>query len=141
MKLFVKIFLLILIIILIAPFFIQGRDGKPLITLDELQKPGALGKMTDRVSDLVDDSVQQGSAGKDRIYTWRDDQGRLHYSNIEPANKTGVNMLEVEPDINVIGSDDPDTPKAALLPVTAPEDEESTGNGPKMIRVYEPESR
>ena len=141
MKLFVKIFLLILIIILIAPFFIQGRDGKPLITLDELQKPGALGKMTDRVSDLVDDSVQQGSNGKDRIYTWRDDQGRLHYSNIEPANKTGVNMLEVEPDINVIGSDDPDTPKGALLPVTAPEDEESDRDGPKMIRVYEPEPR
>ena len=140
MGLLVKIILAILVIVLIAPFFIEGRDGKPLITLEELQDPEALPGVVDKVSDLVSDGGSKGSS-KDRIYSWRDEQGRLHYSNVEPTQKTGIKAVEVDPNINVIGSGDPEKSNAPLLPVPPAEDESASVADPKMIRVYDPESR
>ena len=140
MGLFIKIILVILAIVLIAPFFIEGRDGKPLITLGELQDPGALPKVVDKVGDLVGGGSRQVGT-KDKIYSWRDEQGRLHYSNIEPAQKTGVKTVEVDPGINVVGSDDPEKSNAPLLPVPPVEDEAASKTDPKMIRVYDPEAR
>lgn len=140
MGLFLKIILVILAIILIAPFFIEGRDGKPLITLGELQDPGALPKVVDKVGDLVGGGSGQGGT-KEKIYSWRDEQGRLHYSNVEPSKKGGVKTLEVDSDINVIGSDDPDNSNAPLLPVPPAEDGDASTADPKMIRVYDPEAR
>jgi hypothetical protein len=96
--------------------------------------------MADKVSDLVHDSPDQPGVRKDRIYSWRDENGRLHYSNIEPADKSSVKTVEVDPGINVIGSDDPEAPKGSHLPVPPAEDDEASKEGPKMIRVYEPES-
>jgi hypothetical protein len=141
MGLFLKIILAILVIALIAPFFIEGRDGKPLITLDELQQdPEALPRVADKVSDLLGDGGSQGGS-KDRIYSWRDEQGRLHYSNVEPMQKTGIKAVEVDPDINVISSGDPEKSNAPLLPVPPSEDESASDSEPKMIRVYDPEAR
>ena len=92
------------------------------------------------MSDLVSDGGSKGSS-KDRIYSWRDEQGRLHYSNVEPTQKTGIKAVEVDPNINVIGSGDPEKSNAPLLPVPPAEDESASVADPKMIRVYDPESR
>jgi hypothetical protein len=140
MGLIIKVILAILVIALAAAFFIEGKDGKPLLTLDELQQPDALPRIKDKVTDLVDEDNSRSAGSKDKIYRWRDEEGNLHFSNIEPVDKSAVKTVEVDPGVNVIGSDDPDTPNSALLPVPPAEDEESAEESPKMIRVYNPEA-
>ena len=66
MGLFIKIILLLLVIALATPFVLEGPDGEPLMTLDEIQKP-------DGVRHFVESFSQNGHPIKD------DKKGRKQY--------------------------------------------------------------
>jgi hypothetical protein len=144
MALFIKILLMLLVVALAAPFVLKGPDGQPLMTLEKLQKPGALSNLMESLSE-VDLSFQGDEAsksaseksGKRKVYSWRDEQGNVHYSNIAPSNSGSVKTLQVDTNTNVIKMAKPAEGQAGIM--TVEEEHSPTDSKPGMISVYTPE--
>ena len=112
MGIFIKLLIVLVIIALAAPFFIKGQDGRPLITLEEIQQPDALENYTKSYGELGDNIPGAGKgAGKapspagTKVYSWRDEQGNVHYSSVPPKDAVDVQTVRVNPDVNVISVD------------------------------------
>ena len=123
---------------------LKDHDGQPLMTLEKLQKPGALSNLIESMSEVDlpfqdDEASKSASAkpGKRKVYSWRDEQGNVHYSNIAPTNSDSVKTLQVDPDTNVIKMAKPAEGQVAILPVE--EEHSQTDSKPGMISVYTPE--
>jgi len=144
MGLFIKILLLLLVAALVAPFVLKGPDGQPLMTLDEIQKPEVLSNLKESISE-VSMPFQGGEkeqpptlkAAKRKLYSWKDEQGNVHYSNVAPTDSASIKTIHVDPNINVIKMDKPEEGQSAALPVQ--EEQGQPGTGPSMISVYTPE--
>jgi hypothetical protein len=144
MALFIKILLLLLVVALAAPFILNGPDGQPLMTLEDIQKPGALSNLAESISEVNwpfqgDEKSQPATpkSGKRKIYSWRDEQGKVHYSNIAPTNSASVKTIQVDPNTNVVKMAKPAEGQAASMPVE--EEHSQTDSKPSMISVYTPE--
>lgn len=75
---FLRFAILLLVAALVAPFFIPGPDGRPVLTLDKL----GLGKMPDMAS-------MPGSAsgsGSVTLYRYQDEQGNWHFTDEAPQS-------------------------------------------------------
>ena len=114
MGLFIKLLLLLLVVVLAAPFVIKGSDDQPLMTLDDIQKPDGLTDWMQSIPQigtvLQGGTVEKGSArtkGKTSVYSWKDEQGNVHYSNIAPTETASVKTVKVNPNMNVIKMDKP----------------------------------
>lgn len=101
MKLGIKLTLIVLFA-LVAPMIIPGPDGKPIMTIDDWiphDLIASIGKGTDTVSDVIEggsEAIEAGITGAgSQIYTWRDDNGVLHYSD-QPFD--GSMVIEVPDD-------------------------------------------
>ena len=152
MSLFIKILLVLLVIALAAPFVLKGPDGEPLMTLDEIQEPDGVQHFVESFSQIgnpfqeerKDKPASSASPHKTRTqaYSWRDEQGRVHYSNIKPTGVAKVEAIKVNPDLNVIKADKPpgegEVSSEAALPVE--EEPMKAPKGPGMIQVYTPEA-
>ena len=141
---FIKLLILLVIIALAAPFFIKGQDGRPLMTLEDIQKPDSLenyaeslGKMGGSVSGVAKDAGKKSPESSARVYSWRDEQGNVHYSNVPPKEAAAVETVKVDPNINVISVDKSND--KARLPVPTPQTDDSTAAEPRVIRTYTPE--
>lgn len=95
-----KILFLLLISCVALPLFMKGPDGQPIMTLDDWiphnaiawvkQVIGGASDMIDNASEMAGDSpLGNGPAGTTgagaEIYTWRDENGVLHYSDTPHA--------------------------------------------------------
>ena len=133
--------IVLVIIALAAPFFIKGQDGRPLMTLEDIQKPDALESYAESFAEMsgsVTGENQEAGKSAARVYSWRDEQGNVHYSNVPPKEATAVETVKVNPDINVISVDKNN--EQARLPVPPPPiDDDATDADPGMIRTYAPE--
>jgi len=101
----IKLIFILIGLGVIAPLFIRGPDGKPIMTLDDWV-PHTLIRWSDTVVGgldgwvseifsgpaLVGDSSQAVIGAGAEIYTWRDKQGVLHFSDtpVEGAEVTLV---------------------------------------------------
>ena len=82
----IKIMVGLLIIACIAPLFIKGPDGEPIMTLDDWKI-----EVPDQIKDLVK-GLSRGTKkslpdeGKEslQVYKWQDDEGQWHFSNAPP---------------------------------------------------------
>ncbi|MCW8963271.1 MAG: DUF4124 domain-containing protein [Gammaproteobacteria bacterium] len=115
MGLFIKLLLLALVLLLAAPFVIKGPDDQPLMTLDDIQNADGLTDWLQSIpqvgSTLQDEVTGKDTAtakGKTSVYSWKDEQGNVHYSNIAPTETASVQTIKVNPDMNVIKMDKPD---------------------------------
>jgi len=115
MGLFIKLLLLALVLALAAPFVIKGPDDRPLMTLDDIQNPDGLTGWLQSIpqvgSTLQEEVTGKGTApakGKTSVYSWKDEQGNVHYSNIAPTETASVETIKVNPNMNVIMMDKPD---------------------------------
>lgn len=144
MATFIKLLLLILVIAMVAVFFIDGPDGEPLMTLDKLQQPDALSSLQETVGEITgsgqDAAEKQPTAdNKAKVYSWKDEQGNLHYSNVPPADQANVQTVKVDPHVNVIKLDKDDPESVSRLPIPAPDEESDVQNTkPGMMRTYTP---
>ena len=102
-----KLLFLLLISCVALPMFIKGPDGQPIMTLDDWiphnaiawvkQAMGGASDMIDNAAEMVGDSpLGNGPAGTTgagaEIYTWRDENGVLHYSDT-PHAATGADEI------------------------------------------------
>jgi hypothetical protein len=143
MGLFIKLLLLLVIMALAAPFVLKGPDGQPLMTLDDIGKPDSLSGLADSIGQQVSnpfaDEAHKATSSKEQksqVYSWRDEQGNVHYSNIAPKESASVKTIRLDPNRNIIKMDKPDGEAAATqMPMQEPEQ----ADGPSVIQVYTPE--
>lgn len=93
MKLFVKLLIAVLVIGILLPFTIlKGKDGRPLMSFDDVKVPGktAIPKLT------------PGIETNTTIYEWKDNDGNIQFSTSPPAAGVEYTAKEYDPNTNVI---------------------------------------
>ena len=110
-----KILVLLISLILVAVaslFFLKGQDNQPLISVSDLKKPdmgisGVIERIPEVKNPLVDEPLPAPGdivqpPGKTRIYSWRDEEGNVHFSNQPADSDRQTEQILVDPDINVV---------------------------------------
>jgi len=127
--LFIKIMVLVIIAACVAPFFIKGRDGRPLLRLGMLKMPEistqaltdlkssvsrlkkeALPQVAEKVSTVLDRNTPEPERPDQpmmRLYKWRDENGVMRFS--DRPNPTGPSEI-----IHVPLGDKAETPKPVV---------------------------
>lgn len=80
----------------IAPMFIKGPDGKPLMTLESWIPKDAV-TLVDKVSDLTNNApIAAGSSasGKQTFYKWKDEDGVWQMTQYKPTHLTDAEIDE-----------------------------------------------
>jgi len=136
MGLFIKILLFLIVLALALPFVLKGPDGQPLMTLDTLKQPDfGISEIFDRLSEVsnpfssdpdggewrTDGSAQPRLSGKTQVYSWRDEQGNMHFTNEPPPQGRQAKTIQVDPNINIMPAVKlpevvPDSPPAPVVP-------------------------
>ena len=147
MGLFIKLLLLALVIALAAPFVLKGPDGEPMMSVADIKKPGSLQDMAGAISRVEHPFKKIGqeaadspepAASKTKVYSWRDEQGSLHYSNVAPSVSAKVKTLQINPNLNVIKMQKREEPgKATNLAVA--ESPQNAASASKVFKVYTPQ--
>lgn len=89
MKLFYILMMLVLIAALLGPFFIQGPDGAPLMTVDE----------------VIDDNTPEVMKNRD-VYRWQDAEGRWHFSDDPNVATAGdAQLIQIEDKMTTLDAD------------------------------------
>lgn len=95
----------ILLTALAVPFFIDNKDGEPMLSLpnsDSLKPEGF------------------SSGTKTTVYKWQDAQGNWHYGDAPPEQQQGVATLEINSNTNLIqGLKPPKASSTASSPSSA----------------------
>ena len=103
MGFFVKILIAALVIAVMLPFtFLKGKDGRPLMSIDDLKGPDlSLPKIPSGIS--PPDSAT-GSAGNDLIYKWKDAEGVTQFTSSPPPAGVEYTSKGYDPNMNLIQS-------------------------------------
>ena len=103
MGFFVKFLIAALVIAVMLPFtFLKGKDGKPLMSINDLKGPDlSLPKIPTGIS--APDSAA-GSAGKDTIYQWKDAEGVTQFTSSPPPAGVDYTSKGYDPNMNLIQS-------------------------------------
>lgn len=89
MKHIIKLLFVLVVGAVVAPLFIKGPDGKPLMQISDLLPAEALpNSMTQPqgIAPSVPASSQAAPQSGGAIYRWQDEHGQWHYSDKAPAH-------------------------------------------------------
>lgn len=98
-RIVIRILLLLLVLAGIFPFVYPMKDGKPLLSLDDIVLPKLPDVSLPDVS-LPGDEPPAGTPVT--IYKWRDSSGNLHFSSEKPPAGVAYEAGEVDPNANLI---------------------------------------
>ena len=110
-KLFIKILLLLIVVALGSLFFLEDEKGEPLMTVSDLKKSDmGLGGVVERLPAVknpvtdkpIIEQKEDKPPEKTKIYSWKDDQGNVHFTNEPPPDKKQAKLIQVNPNINVM---------------------------------------
>jgi hypothetical protein len=140
MKLLVKLLISVLVLGILLPFTIlKGTDGKPLLSLTDLQSPDM-----PKLPEVVDSLGAELEDGKEVIYKWTDGEGNLQFSNSPPPEGIEYTVKDYDPDLNVIQAVkvEPDIPAIILdsepkKQVTSMEDVGNPYSPGKIDKLFE----
>lgn len=88
MRLLYFIFVFALIAAVVAPFYLKGPDGMPLMTVDK----------------FVDDNTPEALVTPTEVYRWQDADGVWQFGD-EPPATAGAQAVEIRPNITPIKAD------------------------------------
>ena len=110
------VIVLVILAALIAPMFIKGPDGKPLMSLDDwkVDVPGDVGEL------LPDGAAEPAGPETTTVYKWQDENGQWHFSNT-PQDMANAETMELSSDINIMD--------AVAIPEDEPAKPQQTGVG------------
>lgn len=96
---------LLLAVVLIAPLYIPGPDGQPIMSIDDWiprDLIASMGSAANKLTDTAEDLGDGMTGSKPQIYRWRDEYGALHFSDtpVDGAESVEVsdNALEIPAD-------------------------------------------
>ena len=96
---------LLLVGAIVAPLFIKGPDGKPIMTLDELMPD------TDSLS-IGELGTADSTASSAEFYRYQDAEGKWHYTDQPPQDQAGLEKVEVDLSANNMDAVQPRPAKA-----------------------------
>lgn len=96
----VKILIVLLIIACIAPLFIKGPDGEPIMSLDDwkFEIPASLTGILRKSAPAAPEGVSPSKSTT--VYKWQDEDGQWHFSSV-PPDLESVEEMELS-DINIM---------------------------------------
>jgi len=121
----------LLIIACLAPLFIKGPGGEPLMTIEDWKIEVPV-QIKDLVGDLTSGAkitppLEEQQAMK--VFKWQDEQGQWHFSNA-PPDLAIAEEIEIS-NVNLM--------EAYLPPAPPKEDEESMVSGPMSVATGIPQ--
>jgi hypothetical protein len=132
MKLFIKLMLLVVVAAVAAPFFISGRDGRPILSLDRLRAPHSsapdIGNTEDSLTENVDET-DEVSGKPVEVFKWQDENGAWHFSDTQEQGQA-AQTVTVDPNASVVH----------LPPIKNPEIEEQNAVAADNNRRESPNS-
>jgi hypothetical protein len=108
MRFFVKLIIAVLFLAILLPFtFLKGKDGRPLLSLDDLKAPDI--SLPDISIPKVFDDVKlpklpEASPDQDIVYQWYDAEGNLNFTSQPPPQGTEYTVKGYDPNTNLIQS-------------------------------------
>jgi hypothetical protein len=96
----IRVLLLLLVFAGIFPFVYPLKDGKPLLSLDQLTMPKIPDVSLPNVSLPL--SEDKPAATPVTVYKWQDAEGNWHFSNEPPPAGIPYESSEVDPNANLI---------------------------------------
>ena len=128
MKLFVKLMMFLVVLALAGPFIMRGPDGRPLMTVQDLNLPDfslpsvAPGTPSDKQQQawitwsrddssakqpkvyVIDPSNEQPSTARPGVfYRWKDSDGSWQITGLPNPNTPNI-VIETDPDANILQS-------------------------------------
>ena len=97
----IRLMIGLLIIACIAPLFIKGPDGEPIMTLDDwkFDVPDSVAGLFGGDSPVALPGTETVTAPDLPVYKWQDEEGQWHFSNTPPAG--GAEEVEIG-DVNLM---------------------------------------
>ena len=122
MRRYLHTLLLLLLFAAIFPFVYPWKDGKPLLSWSELRMPGSssiklpeLPTLPELATPIVPGTGEARAPNEPvRLYRWQGSDGTTQFSNEPPPEGVKYEVVEVNPDANLI-------PAAPQTPTAAPE--------------------
>ncbi len=98
--LMIKLLIALVIIACIAPLFIKGPDGEPIMTLDDwkIELPASFDELVKRPEPELPAAEQKLPT---TVYKWQDENGIWQFSN-QPVEGENVEVMELDGKINTI---------------------------------------
>jgi len=99
MKIFLKMLMALVVLAVIAPFYLKDNHGMSLMSLNNLKMPelsvpelpegvkSAISEMTPSDSLASEESENSQKQAPVRVHKWRDEKGVWHFSNVENPKK------------------------------------------------------
>lgn len=127
MRRYLRTLLLLLLFAALFPFVFPWKDGKPLLSWSELRMPALSRGGLPALPALTLPQPEQGRTANQpvQLYRWRDGDGVMQFSNELPPAGVVYEVVEVNPDSNLI---------PALPPAKGATEEAATegGDGPAV---------
>lgn len=111
----IRVMLFFLVMLMVAPFFISGPDGQPLMTWQKFQQQffKSLPPIPEAAKALVPDAPKSGQT----VYQWKDAKGVWHFTHETPPGEARQ-VSVVDNRVNIIPGAKP-APKASQSPPPA----------------------
>ncbi len=105
MKIFLKLLMALVVLAVIAPFYLKNQQGAPLMSLNDIKMPNlstpaipdSVKSAVSEISSKVSSSDIPGNASEKaqiKVHKWRDRDGVWHFSNIDES-RTGSNSTVI----------------------------------------------
>jgi hypothetical protein len=140
MKLFVKLMFAAIFIAVLLPFTVlKGKDGRPLMSFDNLKMPSISLPETPDVKPVL--PATEGMAGKDIVYQWRDAEGSLNFTTEPPPAGVEYTVKGYDPRTNLIQSveAEPEAPEPGSMSESERNDSDQVQDASDVGNPYSPE--
>ncbi len=105
MKIFLKLLMALVVLAVIAPFYLKNQQGVPLMSFNDIKMPNlstpaipeSMKSAVSGISSKIPSSNMIGSAPEKneiKVHKWRDRDGVWHFSNIDES-RTGSNSTVI----------------------------------------------
>ncbi len=105
MKIFLKLLMALVVLAVIAPFYLKNEQGVPLMSFNDIKMPNlsapampdSLKSAVSGISSKISSSDMIGSTPEKaqiKVHKWRDQDGVWHFSNIDES-RTGSNSTVI----------------------------------------------
>jgi len=112
MKIFLKLLMALVVLAVIAPFYLKNQQGAPLMSLNDIKMPNlstppipdsvksVASEISDNIPSSIDSNVVQEKS-KLKVHKWKDEDGVWHFSNIDESSKgTNSEVIIINPGKN-----------------------------------------
>lgn len=111
MRKFIRLLLLLLLFAVIFPFTFPWKDGKPMLNLSDIRMPNLASVTLPELPGTGEGSRESNQPVT--LYRWQGADGSTQFGSEPPAEGSNYEVVEVNPDANLIQALPPSVPAEA----------------------------